>query len=69
MNPGMRSRMGLPLPLPAMPYALLARNGRLFAGRADGQLWESGDQGDNWHARTFNGDTITAIHALVDASP
>ena len=32
---------GLPDPLPAMPYALLAADGRLFAGLADGQIWES----------------------------
>ena len=37
---------GLPEPLPAMPYALLAADGRLFAGLADGQLWESRDRGD-----------------------
>ena len=41
---------GLPEPLPAMPYALLAMDGRLFAGLADGQLWESGDRGDTWRA-------------------
>src|SRR5215203_77612 len=32
-------------PLPAMPYALVATDGRLFAGLADGQFWESRDQG------------------------
>jgi hypothetical protein len=32
---------GLPEPLPAMPYALVATDGRLFAGLADGQLWEA----------------------------
>jgi hypothetical protein len=41
---------GLPEPLPAMPYALVATEGRLFAGLADGQLWESNDRGDSWHA-------------------
>jgi len=39
---------GLPDPLPAMPYALLAVDERLFAGLADGQLWESRDGGDTW---------------------
>ena len=29
---------GLPEPLPAMPYALLATDGRLFAGLADGRI-------------------------------
>jgi hypothetical protein len=39
---------GLPEPLPAMPYALVAVEGRLFAGLANGELWESGDRGDSW---------------------
>jgi hypothetical protein len=39
---------GLPEPLPAMPYALVAREGRLYAGLANGELWESGDRGDSW---------------------
>jgi photosystem II stability/assembly factor-like uncharacterized protein len=41
---------GLPEPLPAMPYALVAIDGRLFAGLSDGQLWESRDRGDSWRA-------------------
>jgi photosystem II stability/assembly factor-like uncharacterized protein len=40
---------GLPDPLPAMPYALVAADGgRLFAGLANGELWESLDRGDGW---------------------
>jgi hypothetical protein len=40
---------GLPDPLPAMPYALVAvAGGRLFAGLANGELWESLDRGDRW---------------------
>jgi photosystem II stability/assembly factor-like uncharacterized protein len=46
---------GLPEPLPAMPYALLATDGRLFAGLADGQLWESADRGDSWAALRLRG--------------
>ena len=39
---------GYRTPLPAMPYALLATGGgRLFAGFADGQIWESRDGGDS----------------------
>jgi photosystem II stability/assembly factor-like uncharacterized protein len=56
---------GLPEPLPAMPYALVAADGRLFAGLADGQIWESRDRGDSWRACTFEGDSITALQALV----
>ena len=52
---------GLPEPLPAMPYALLATDGRLFAGLADGQLWESRDRGDSWTAiAATGGDTLAA---------
>jgi photosystem II stability/assembly factor-like uncharacterized protein len=59
---------GLPQPLPAMPYALVAADGRLFAGLADGQLWESRDRGDTWHACTLEGDPLPELHALAYAS-
>ncbi|MDQ3866360.1 MAG: hypothetical protein M3304_05980 [Actinomycetota bacterium] len=39
---------GLPQPLDAMPYALLALPGRLYAGLADGGLYVSGDGGESW---------------------
>ena len=58
---------GLPEPLPAMPYALVAAEARLFAGLADGQVWESSDRGDSWRACTFEGDAIVALHALAFA--
>jgi photosystem II stability/assembly factor-like uncharacterized protein len=58
---------GLPEPLPAMPYALAVTEGRLFAGLADGQLWESGDRGESWHACTLHGDTLTRLNALAYA--
>jgi photosystem II stability/assembly factor-like uncharacterized protein len=58
---------GLPEPLPAMPYALVAHDGRLFAGLADGRIWESRDRGDSWRASTARGDPITAVHALAAA--
>jgi photosystem II stability/assembly factor-like uncharacterized protein len=59
---------GLPEPLPAMPYALVAGEASLFAGLADGQIWESRDRGDSWRACTFEGDPITGLHALVYAA-
>jgi hypothetical protein len=59
---------GLPEPLPAMPYALVAGDGRLFAGFADGQIWESEDRGDSWRACAFHGGSLTAIHALAYTS-
>jgi photosystem II stability/assembly factor-like uncharacterized protein len=59
---------GLPEPLPAMPYALVAAEGRLFAGLASGQIWESRDRGDSWHALAVEGDALTELHALVYAA-
>jgi hypothetical protein len=59
---------GLPEPIPAMPYALVAADGRLFAGLADGQIWASGDRGDSWRALSVEGDPITGLHALVYAA-
>jgi len=56
---------GLPEPLPAMPYALLAADGRLFAALADGQLWESNDHGDTWRACELRGDALPALNALA----
>jgi hypothetical protein len=55
---------GLPEPLPAMPYALLANDGRLFAGLADGQLWESRDSGDTWTSMELRGDPLDRLVAL-----
>lgn len=55
---------GLPEPLPAMPYALLAADGRLFAGLADGQLWESRGRGKSWAPLQLRGDPLDAIVAL-----
>jgi hypothetical protein len=59
---------GLPEPLSAMPYALLATDGRLFAGLADGQLWESRDQGDSWSQLRLTGDGLDALLALRSAT-
>ncbi|MDP9224803.1 MAG: hypothetical protein M3P18_13325, partial [Actinomycetota bacterium] len=59
---------GLPGPLPAMPYALLATDGRLFAGLADGQLWESRDRGDTWTPLELEGDSVAAVLALAPAA-
>jgi photosystem II stability/assembly factor-like uncharacterized protein len=56
---------GLPAPLPAMPYALVAAEARLFAGLSDGQLWASPDRGDTWAACRVEGDDLTALHALA----
>jgi hypothetical protein len=47
-----------------MPYALLATDGRLFAGLADGQLWESRNQGDSWSPLRLTGNGLDALLAL-----
>jgi hypothetical protein len=53
-------------PLPVF-YALLATDGRPFAGLADGQLWESRDRGDSWTALRLQGDALRALLALAGA--
>ena len=57
-------QFGLPEPLDAMPYALLATGDRLFAGLADGQIWQSFDQGDHWTRCTLQGDELSRLEAL-----
>jgi photosystem II stability/assembly factor-like uncharacterized protein len=59
---------GLPEPLPAMPYALLATDRRLFAGLADGRLWESRDHGDSWTRLRIDGVGPRALVALAQAA-
>jgi photosystem II stability/assembly factor-like uncharacterized protein len=56
---------GLPSPLEAMPYALVAAAGRLFAGLADGTLYTSDDRGDSWRRAELIGDPLPAIVALA----
>jgi len=56
---------GLPDPLPAMPYALVAAEGRLFAGLANGQLWESGDRGDSWRQLELREAPLARLVALA----
>jgi hypothetical protein len=58
---------GLPEPLTAMPYALAAAEDRMFAGFADGQVWESRDHGDTWRACARSSGSLTELHALVVA--
>jgi len=59
---------GLPEPLPAMPYALVAFEGGLVAGLADGQLWGSQNRGESWERYELEGDPLTELHALVRAA-
>ena len=59
---------GLPEPLRAMPYALVAVDGGVIAGFADGQIWGSADRGATWQAYVLRGDALTELHALGSAS-
>jgi photosystem II stability/assembly factor-like uncharacterized protein len=48
-----------------MPYALVATEGTLFAGLADGQLWESSDHGETWQRAALEGDELMWLNALA----
>ena len=56
---------GLPDLLPSMPYALVATTGRLFAGLAGGELWESRDRGDTWQWCELLGKRLGRLLALA----
>jgi hypothetical protein len=58
---------GLPEPLHAMPYALVATDERLFAGLADGQVWEGRDLGETWSRIDVRGEPPSSLHALSAA--
>ena len=58
---------GLPEPLPAMPYALVWADERVFAGLADGQIWESRDHGHSWSQARLENVQIGALVALTSA--
>ena len=60
--------VGLPEPLPAMPYALVTGEGLVFAGLADGRIWKSSDRGETWHALELGGARISSLVALAAAS-
>jgi photosystem II stability/assembly factor-like uncharacterized protein len=57
---------GLPNPIPAMPYALIAAEDRLFAGLGDGAIWESEDRGETWRACLLS-EALPELHALAYA--
>ena len=56
---------GLPQPLDAMPYALLATEGALYAGIADGRLYSSEDGGERWQQLELEGDRLETVVALA----
>ena len=58
---------GLPNPLPAMPYALVATDELLFSGLANGELWASEDRGDSWAKLVPSGAELSSLRALARA--
>jgi hypothetical protein len=56
---------GLPDPMPAMPYALVALDGRLFAGLRNGDVWQSADRGESWSPCTLTGRPPGQLLALA----
>jgi photosystem II stability/assembly factor-like uncharacterized protein len=59
---------GLPDPLPAMPYALVATRDGLLAALANGEVWRSGDRGGSWSRLALDGDPLPRVAALTAAS-
>jgi photosystem II stability/assembly factor-like uncharacterized protein len=51
--------------LPAMPYALAAADGRVFAGLGDGRVLETRDGGDSWNTLRLEGDALDRLGALA----
>ena len=58
---------GLPDPLPAMPYSLVALDGRLIAGLRNGHIWQSADRGDSWESCRLTGEPPAQLQALTAA--
>lgn len=59
---------GLPDPLNWMPYALIAgpEPGRLVAGLANGEIWETHDRGDSWSRLPLNLPRIERAMVRID---
>jgi hypothetical protein len=64
-RPWERLAGGLPEPLDAFPYALLAHRGRLYAGLADGSIYASDDRGVSWHALSITGARPASVIAMA----
>jgi hypothetical protein len=56
---------GLPQPLDAMPYALVAAGAELYAALSDGRIYLSSDRGDSWERLAPKGDPVPRIDALA----
>jgi len=58
---------GFPDPLPAMPYSLVAFDGRLIAGLRNGDVWQTSDGGESWRASALTGEPPAQLLALAAA--
>jgi photosystem II stability/assembly factor-like uncharacterized protein len=67
-GPWQRLDGGLPQPLDAMPYALVATGSEMYAGLSDGRMYASADGGDSWEQLALFGDPVPSILALAAAS-
>jgi hypothetical protein len=67
-NPGSRSQMAYPSRYLRCHTHSSPLDGCLFAGLADGQLWEIRDRGDNWITLQLGGDRLDAVLALDHAT-
>jgi hypothetical protein len=52
---------GLPRPLDSMPYALGTAAGDVFAGLADGRIFQTSDRGDTWEELPVRLEGIVAM--------
>jgi hypothetical protein len=52
---------GLPQPMDSMPYALGASSAGLFAGLADGRLYQSTDRGESWEELPVRLSSVVAM--------
>jgi hypothetical protein len=59
---------GLPQPIDSMPYALASSGAGLFAGLADGRLYQSTDRGDSWEELPVRVPSVVAM-TLCERSP
>jgi hypothetical protein len=66
-GPWQRLDGGLPQPLDAMPYALVATGSSMYAGLSDGRMYASLDGGDSWEQLALFGDPVPSILALAAA--
>jgi hypothetical protein len=63
-GPWERLSGGLPDPLDSMPYALVATDGAVYAGLANGEIWRGTERGERWERLPLEGEGLDAVLAL-----